>query len=117
VAAVRHPARLSRCKVFVGVGNAPVNLFPITVVGRFGIGIAATPELFDKCVAFLIVRQLGPRKVMAGVGLSAILRIFVLVSYAVLVGTAVAVPAAAALLSMATFFFITSLMEPLFLRL
>jgi hypothetical protein len=81
------------------------------------IQVSGVIVLVVQLVAFVIVRQLGSRKAMAGVGLSAILRLFILVSYAALIGTFVPVPAAAALLSMAIFFFITSLMEPLFLRL
>ncbi|HTR78893.1 MAG TPA: hypothetical protein VMH39_12310 [Gemmatimonadaceae bacterium] len=66
--------------------------------------------------AFLIVRRMGARNVMAGAGLSAIIRMGTIIAYAVLIGTVIAVPATAALLSMAIFFLLSSLIEPLFLR-
>src|SRR5437588_7459524 len=41
-------------KVFVGVGQAAVVLFPGRVIGRVGFGIALLPEYFDELFALLI---------------------------------------------------------------
>jgi hypothetical protein len=43
--------------MLVGVGYAPVVLFPVVVGERLGIGVAAQPELLDELLALLIVRE------------------------------------------------------------
>ena len=57
VSAIRLPSWLSGCKVFIGIGDAPVMLFAEFVFGRVGIGVAAQPELLDEGVPLLIVAQ------------------------------------------------------------
>jgi hypothetical protein len=67
-------------------------------------------------VAFLVVKRLGLRNFMAAVGIGAILRIFTLIGYAAVIGTVLKLPPTAALISMALFFFLSSLVEPFVLR-
>src|SRR5581483_2014082 len=57
-AAVSLPSRDARGKVLVGVGNAPVVLFFKFVFRCIWSGVAAKPELLNKLVALLIVREL-----------------------------------------------------------
>lgn len=66
--------------------------------------------------AFAMTRLLAPRGVMLGWGAGALLRFLTLGIYALLVVKVLALPAVAALVSMAVFFFVTTLVEPLLLR-
>jgi hypothetical protein len=68
-------------------------------------------------VGFAAVRLLGHRHVMVGWGVAAALRLVTLVLYSVLVAKVLGLPLVAAVLSMAIFFFLTTLVEPLLLRL
>jgi hypothetical protein len=66
--------------------------------------------------SFILARRLGRRQMMLGWGAAAGLRFVSLVVYAVVVAKVVGLPIAPALIGLATFFFLTSLIEPLFLR-
>lgn len=66
--------------------------------------------------AFAMTRLLAPRGVVAAWGAGALLRFVTLAIYALLVVKVLALPAVAALVSMAVFFFVTTLIEPLLLR-
>ncbi len=68
--------------------------------------------------AFGAIRLLGPRKVVVGWGIGALLRLVTLAVYGLMVIKGlVGVPAIPALISLATFFFLTTLIEPLLLKL
>jgi hypothetical protein len=54
--------------------------------------------------------------VMARMGVGMILRLVALVVYAVLVAKVIMLPAVAALISIAAFFFVTTLLEPLIIK-
>ncbi|HUO51582.1 MAG TPA: hypothetical protein VMT93_03610 [Gemmatimonadaceae bacterium] len=75
-------------------------------------GVAWVVQLF----AFAAAR-LAPRdQAMAGWGIGVLVRLVVLVAYALIAPRALGMPAAPALLSLVSFFFVTSLVEPLLLR-
>lgn len=74
--------------------------------------VALTVQLF----AFAVVRLVPREHVVAGWGLGALLRFAVLGLYALVIVKAVGLPAAAATVSLALFFFLSTLVEPLFLR-
>ncbi len=57
MAAVSLPAGLAGRVVLVGVSDAPIMLFAEFVLRRIRIGIAPQPEVFDKGVALLVVRE------------------------------------------------------------
>lgn len=91
---------------FHGPGDA-------TAVRLSGI-VAAVVQV----AAFGAIRLLGPRKVVVGWGIGALLRLVTLAVYGLMVIKGlVGVPAIPALISLATFFFVTTLVEPLLLKL
>ena len=67
-------------------------------------------------IAFAIVKLSAKTNVMAGWGVGAILRFVVLAVYALIVVKALGLPSAAALVSLALFFFVSTLIEPLLLK-
>jgi hypothetical protein len=75
-------------------------------------GVAAVVQLFG----FGIVRLARRSNPIAAWGLTALLRMAVLVVYALVIVPALGVLATPALLSLATFFFLSTLVEPLLLN-
>ena len=67
-------------------------------------------------VAFGVARALRRRNLLLGWGLGSILRLVALVLYAVIVARLLRAPVAAALISFVAFLFVTSVIEPIFLR-
>ena len=67
-------------------------------------------------LAFAIVKLAAKTNVIAGWGVGAILRFLVLGVYALVVVDALGLPSAAALVSLAAFFFVSTLLEPLLLK-
>jgi hypothetical protein len=81
------------------------------------IGLSAVVVVVVQLAAFGVTRLLSPRGVIAAWGAGALLRFLTLAIYALLVVKVLGMPAAAALLSMAVFFFLSTLIEPLLLKL
>ena len=75
------------------------------------IAISAALAWGVQLVSYAIVRLAGPSKVMAAWGLGAILRLGMLLLYAFIGVRALALPAAPALLSLATFLFLSTVIE------
>ena len=67
-------------------------------------------------LGFAVARTLAAGNVMAGWGLGMLLRLGALAVYALVIVEAFALPAAPALLSLAAFFFASTLIEPLLLE-
>ena len=67
-------------------------------------------------LAFAIVKLSARTNVMAGWGIGAVLRFAVLAIYAIVVVEALGLPQGAALVSLAAFFFLSTLIEPLLLK-
>ena len=80
------------------------------------IWLSAAVAIVVQLVAFGVTRALAPRNVVAGWGAGSLLRLLTLVIYALLAVKVLGVPAAPALVSLATFLFVSTLIEPLFLR-
>lgn len=90
-------------------------LFDAPAVRR-ALTVAAGTALGVQVVAFLIVRGMATRNVMAGWGLGVLVRFLALAIFALLVVPGLGLPLGAALLGLATFLFVTTLIEPLFLK-
>jgi hypothetical protein len=75
-------------------------------------GVAAVVQLF----AFAVVRLAARDNVIAGWGIGALARMVVLGLYAFVIVGALGLAPDAALISLATFFFLTTLIEPLLLK-
>jgi hypothetical protein len=78
--------------------------------------VSATLAFVVQLAAFAAIGLAAPANVMTGWGIGVLVRFLVLVGYAFLVVQAVGLAPAAALISLATFFFLCTLVEPLVLR-
>lgn len=83
---------------------------------RRAILISAVLALLVQGVSYAIVRGMAGKNVIAGWGIGAILRFGVLIAYALVMVPRFGLPSAAATLSLALFLFVTTLVEPLFLK-
>jgi hypothetical protein len=81
------------------------------------IRLSAIVVVVVQLAGFAAIRLVPQKHVIAGWGAGALLRFLTLVIYAVLVAKVLAMPLAAALISMAAFFFLTTVIEPLLLKL
>lgn len=77
------------------------------------IALSGAIALVVQLAAFSLGRLPGLDNVMARMGTGAILRLVTLVVYALLAAKVLMIPLVAALVSLATFFFLTTLIEPL----
>lgn len=80
------------------------------------IGISAAIAFVVQMFAFAIARLVARENVIAGWGVGALMRMVVLGVYALVIVKALALPVGPALLSLAAFFFLSTLVEPLLLN-
>ena len=77
---------------------------------------SAIAVIIVQAPAFLVVRMMQPTNVMAGVGLGMMIRVIALVAFGAFGVKALGLSMQPALLSMAGFFFVSTLIEPVFLK-
>jgi hypothetical protein len=80
------------------------------------IRLSAIVAIVVQLVAFAITRAVARRHLIAGWGAGSLLRFMTLAVYALLAVKVFGLPPVAALVSLATFLFLSTLIEPLFLR-
>jgi hypothetical protein len=80
------------------------------------IRLSAIVAVVVQLVAFAVTATLARRHLIAGWGAGSLLRFMTLVVYALLAVKVLGVAPVAALVSLATFLFLSTLIEPLFLR-
>jgi hypothetical protein len=80
------------------------------------IRLSALVALVVQLAAFAVTKMAGPRHLVAGWGAGSLLRFLTLVVYALLAVEVLGLAPVAALVSLATFLFISTLIEPLFLK-
>lgn len=80
------------------------------------IGISGILALGVQLAAFFIGRLAGAHNLMARMGTGALLRLLTLVVYALLAAKVFMLPLVAALISLAAFFFLSTLIEPLLIK-
>ena len=82
------------------------------------VWVSAAVALAVQVAAFAVTRSVGGGggNLVTKMGTGALLRFLALVVYAVLTATVLHLPLVAALISIATFFFLTTLIEPLLIR-
>ncbi len=80
------------------------------------IRLSAIVAVVVQLVAFAVTKTLARRHLIAGWGAGSLLRFMTLVVYALLAVKVLGVAPVAALVSLATFLFLSTLIEPLFLR-
>lgn len=80
------------------------------------IGISATVAIVVQIAAFAVTARMAAKNVIAAWGAGALARMLTLFVYALLAVKVLGLPAAPALISLAVFLFLSTLLEPLFLR-
>lgn len=83
---------------------------------REALLVSAGLAVVVQVLAFTVARLLQPRNLMLGWGLGSLLRLVVLVVYAILVAKVRPAALAPALLSLVAFLFVTTVFEPVFLK-
>jgi len=84
---------------------------------RRALAISASVAFLVQVAAFLVVREMARRKnVMAGWGIAIALRFGALVIFALVAVPRLGLPLSASLLGLVTFLFVSTLIEPLFLK-
>jgi hypothetical protein len=105
------------CAATIGALWGILVLLFTEAAARRALGITATIAFFVQVMAFLVARAMAQRKnVMAGWGIGVVLRFVVLAVFALVAVPAWSLPLAPALMSFAMFLFVTTLIEPLFLK-
>ena len=84
--------------------------------GRQVVVVSAALALAVQTVAFTVARLLQRQNLMLGWGLGSILRLVALVLYALVLAKLWRAPITPALLSFAAFLFVTTVVEPVFLK-
>ena len=80
------------------------------------IWTSAVVAVAVQLVAFAALRLASREQMFAAWGLGAIVRLLVLAAYGLVVAGALGLPSAAALVSLAAFFFLSTVVEPLLLK-
>jgi hypothetical protein len=80
------------------------------------IKLSAIVAIVVQLVAFAVTKAVAQRHLIAGWGAGSLLRFLTLVVFALLAVKVLDLPPVAALVSLATFLFLSTLIEPLFLR-
>ncbi len=83
---------------------------------RRALQVAAGAAFVVQLVAFFVVRRVARENVVAGWGVGTLIRFGAFALWGLWVVGRLALPQSAALLAMATFLFVTTLIEPLFLK-
>jgi hypothetical protein len=86
------------------------------LAGRQAVEVSAALALIVQLMAFMVARLFLRRNLMLGWGLGSVIRVVALVLYAVVVAKLWRAPMTPALLSFAAFLFVTTVVEPIFLR-
>jgi hypothetical protein len=83
---------------------------------RRSVWMSAVVVVIVQALAFSLVRMMQPVNVIAGWGLGMLLRLIALVAFGLFGVKALGLSMQPALLSMAGFFFVSTLIEPVFLK-
>jgi hypothetical protein len=80
------------------------------------IGISAAVAAVVQIAAFAVTKSMIPHNVIAGWGAGSLVRLLTLFVYGLLAVKFLGLPPVPALISLVVFFFLSTLLEPLFLR-
>jgi hypothetical protein len=103
------------CVVAIALVGAIAWVFT-SAAGQQTILASAVIALAVQVTSFTVARLLQPRHLLLGWGLGSALRLVALVIYALVVAKLWRAPLTPALLSLATFLFVTTIFEPVFLK-
>ena len=105
------------CAATLGAAWAIAVLVFAGAVSRRGLLIAAAVAFVVQMIAFVIAREFARRQnVMAGWGIGVALRFVALLLFGVVAVPSLGLPMGSTLLGLAMFLFVTTLIEPLFLK-
>ena len=105
------------CAATLGAAWAIAVLVFGGAVSRRGLLIAAAVAFVVQMIAFVIAREFARRRnVMAGWGIGIALRFVALLLFGVVAVPSLGLPMGSTLLGLAMFLFVTTLIEPLFLK-
>ncbi|MBK8248472.1 MAG: hypothetical protein IPK85_13850 [Gemmatimonadetes bacterium] len=102
--------------VLIGLAGAVLWMAYTFEAGRRAVLVAAVVALVVQGITWGIIRRMGPAQVMAAWGAGALVRAVALVAFAVLGPRLAGLPLEPAAISLAVFLFVTTLVEPLFLK-
>ena len=102
--------------VLIAVAGWLLTLAFPTAGDRHAIVVSAIVAYVVQLVSFAIARAWSASNVVAGWGMGMLIRFLVLAIYALLSARVLGLPVAAALVSLAAFFFISTLIEPVLLK-
>lgn len=100
----------------VGLAGVLLRLAYTSEAARRAVVVAAVVALVVQGIAWGIIRRMGPQQVMAAWGAGALVRAVALVVFAIAGPRLGGLPLEPAAISLAVFLFVTTLVEPLFLR-
>jgi hypothetical protein len=100
----------------IGVGAAALTLLFRGAGDRQAILISAALAYLTQLAAFPAVRKLTASNMMVGWGIGSIVRMGTLLIYVLVGALVLKLPMTAALVSLALFYFVSMVIEPLFLR-
>lgn len=112
----RLPAFAAATIALVAVGAILLSMVFTGPGDSRAIWISAAVAAFSQIAAFPLVRKLTRNNSMVGWGIGSLVRFGTLGAYAALAATVLHLPMTAALLSLALFYFLSMVIEPLFLR-
>ena len=105
------------CAAAIGAAWMVAVLLVKDTTSRRALGIAVIVAFVVQMVAFVVASAfVGRRNVMAGWGIGIALRFVVLLAFGFFAVPALDLPMTPSLLGLAMFLFVTTLIEPLFLR-
>ena len=105
------------CAAAIGAAWAIAALVLQDAMSRRGLMIAAAVAFLVQMISFFIAREFARRQnVMAGWGLGIALRFVVLLLFGFFAVPSLGVPMSSSLLGLAMFLFVSTLIEPLFLK-
>lgn len=102
--------------VLVGLVGMLLRLAYTSEAGQRAVLAAAVVALVVQGMAWGIIRWMGPQQVMAAWGAAALVRAVALVGFAIAGPRLGGLPLEPAAISLAVFLFVTTLVEPLFLK-
>ena len=85
-------------------------------LGRHAIVVSGLVSLVVQSLSFAILRLTAEKNVIAGWGIGTVIRLLVFVVYALVIVKSFGLPSSPAMISMALFLFLSTLVEPLFLK-
>ena len=105
------------CAALIGALWAVLVLVMTGTMVQRALSLSAATAFIVQMAAFLVARTMAQRKnVMAGWGIGIALRFGALLIFALIVVPRLGLPLSTSLLGLATFLFVSTLIEPLFLK-